>query len=131
MRLDLLLLVDLVDLGEGVGRPCASWSAGASSRRAGVIWTARPNCTVSLIATSNEMMRPVILSRPSKTGDWIADLVGAAPRLGAVSAATAASAAPASAGLIRAMAGQARPSIALEPGGRVSWRALCCSTAAE
>src|SRR5262249_47110517 len=26
-----------------------------------------PNCTVSLIATSNEMMRPVILSRPANT----------------------------------------------------------------
>src|SRR5262245_61798679 len=32
-----------------------------------------PNCTVSLILTSNAMMRPVILSRPANTavGFWI------------------------------------------------------------
>ncbi len=32
----------------------------------GVSWSA-PNCTVSSVATSNETIRPVILSRPEKT----------------------------------------------------------------
>src|SRR5208282_4519378 len=40
-----------------------------------------PNCTVSSIATSKEMMRPVILSRPAKmaVGLWISSARVAAP----------------------------------------------------
>ena len=71
-----------------------------------------PNCTVSLIATSNEMIRPVILSRPLKTAIGLL-ILSASAGWGAVSAETAASVAPASVGLILAMAGQARRANAL------------------
>ena len=66
MRLACLALpFDLVDLDKAPRwSGCLGLGAGVRQTR-GVICSV-PNCTVSSIATSKEMMRPVILSRPAK-----------------------------------------------------------------
>ena len=78
--LDLSLQRHLVDLDKGIR--IWRFRRRARIRTRGVICRA-PNCTVSLIDTSKEMMRPVILSRPANTA------VGLVMRCGGGSTTTA------------------------------------------
>ena len=66
------LKMRLIDLSVSISSTSAKASVcgasveGREKQTRGVICS-EPNCTVSLIATSKEMIRPVILSSPAKT----------------------------------------------------------------